>query len=100
MPRRNRYKQEKGGVEPRPLGGGLGGQRQETSADGEWLVRDIPGVHATKTYRCPGCDHEIRAGTPHLVTWPADDYGGVDERRHWHRQCWSARGRRRPSRRR
>ena len=24
-----------------------------------------------KTYRCPGCDQEIRPATPHVVSWPA-----------------------------
>jgi hypothetical protein len=62
-------------------------------ADGEWRVRAVSGS-AGKTYRCPGCDHEIRPGTGHLVAWPAD--GAVDERRHWHTACWRARLRRGP----
>jgi hypothetical protein len=74
-------------------------QRSESGPDGEWNVRAISGSATTKTYRCPGCDHEIRPGTPHLVTWPSADYGSVDERRHWHRACWEARLRRKPTRR-
>lgn len=97
MPRRNRPKQSKGTPEPRPLGGGVAGHRVEAGPGGDWLVRDVPGAHATKTYRCPGCDHEIRPGTPHVVAWSAEGFGTVEDRRHWHRGCWAARGRRRPS---
>jgi hypothetical protein len=65
--------------------------RLEQGADGEWLVRPVTGEAAVKTYRCPGCDHEIRAGTPHVVAWRP---GAEGDRRHWHRPCWSARARR------
>ncbi len=68
----------------------------EAWSDGEWAVRTIPGGAAAKTYRCPGCDHEIRPGVPHLVAWPSDGLGGPDDRRHWHSGCWRARERRRP----
>ena len=73
----------------------------ETGPDGdeEYTVVSVPGVKATKVYRCPGCDHEIRVGEPHLVAWPAFD-ASAGERRHWHRGCWQARGRRGPARRR
>ena len=47
-----------------------------------------------KTYRCPGCDQEIRPGVPHLVAWPADGRGDLTDRRHWHTGCWRARDRR------
>jgi hypothetical protein len=60
------------------------------------VVRPVSGAGATKTYRCPGCDQEIRPGTPHLVTWPAAGLGGPEDRRHWHGVCWTARARRRP----
>jgi len=40
---------------------------------------------AVKAYRCPGCDHEIRAGEGHEVVVPVDD---PTERRHWHTGCW------------
>lgn len=73
-------------------------QRVEEHDDGEWVVRRISGAGSTKTYRCPGCDHEVRPGTPHVVAWPFDRPGGEDERRHWHTPCWNARGRRGPSR--
>lgn len=66
----------------------------ENWPDGPWRVRAVTGS-AGKTYRCPGCDQEIRPGTGHLVAWPAD--GAVDERRHWHTGCWRARLRRGPT---
>ncbi len=44
-------------------------------------------------YRCPGCDHEIRPGVGHVVAWPAEDYGTVQDRRHWHTGCWHGRKR-------
>ncbi|MBJ8342869.1 ATP/GTP-binding protein [Antrihabitans sp. YC3-6] len=59
--------------------------------DERYVVRTVPGARATKTYRCPGCDHEIRPGTAHVVVWPADEIGGTEERRHWHTGCWSGR---------
>ena len=39
----------------------------------------------SKAYRCPGCDHEVMADAQHLVVVPR---GAVDERRHWHTECW------------
>ncbi len=53
------------------------------------MVRKVSGAAAAKTYRCPGCQHEILAGVAHVVVWPAD--GGVTERRHWHSSCWHRR---------
>ncbi|HEV7976459.1 hypothetical protein [Amycolatopsis sp.] len=96
MPRRHRPDRR----DARDLGASMGWARSEAGPDGEWLVRSVPGAQATKTYRCPGCDHEIFPGTPHVVVWPADDLGSVEDRRHWHRPCWEARARRGPSRRR
>ena len=68
--------------------------------DDEWVVRQVTGSAATRAYRCPGCDHEIRRATPHLVAWPAgsdsDPDAGLDDRRHWHTACWRARSRRAP----
>lgn len=92
MPRRNN---------PRHTGalrspGGLGWVQPESGPDGDWMVRTVPGERTTKNYRCPGCDHEIRPGTQHVVTWPEDE---PDDRRHWHTACWTARGRRAPTRR-
>jgi hypothetical protein len=66
-------------------------------SDGEWQVRNIPASAAAKAYRCPGCDHEIAPGVPHLVAWPADGRGDLGDRRHWHTGCWRARERRIPN---
>jgi hypothetical protein len=82
----------------------------ERTDDG-WVVRQVTGSAATRAYRCPGCDHEIRPATPHVVAWPdigrddvadsdaggaAEKDAGLAELRHWHTACWNARGRRRP----
>lgn len=82
----------------------LGGMpRVETDGQGrESTVRRVRG--SDKTYRCPGCDQLIAAGTPHVVAWSNDHLMGaqaaLDDRRHWHTACWEARGRRAPQRRR
>ncbi|MFL6241325.1 MAG: hypothetical protein ACJ735_17720 [Actinomycetes bacterium] len=73
-------------------------ERVEEWSGGEYVVRPITGSASTKTYRCPGCDHEIRPATPHVVVWPADHPAGADDRRHWHTACWRARDRRPPRR--
>ncbi|MCV7171174.1 hypothetical protein H7I41_14750 [Mycobacterium manitobense] len=87
--------------QPRPLPPSLAARRVETGADGfDYEVRPIAGSRATKVYRCPGCDHEIRVGTAHLVVWPADaGESAVDDRRHWHTPCWANRAHRGPTRR-
>jgi hypothetical protein len=46
---------------------------------------DVRAVGGQKPYRCPGCDHEVRAGVAHLVVVPVGD---ADARRHWHTECW------------
>ncbi|MGZ8734669.1 MAG: hypothetical protein ACXW1M_05735 [Acidimicrobiia bacterium] len=51
-------------------------------------VRHMQPYQAVKTYRCPGCDHEIRPGTGHEVVVPLDAPG---LRRHWHTPCWARR---------
>ena len=70
-------------------------EQAETWPDGDFAVRRVSGAGgvAGKTYRCPGCDQEIAAGTPHVVAWAE---GRVDDRRHWHTACWSNRLRRAP----
>ncbi|HYZ37652.1 MAG TPA: hypothetical protein VE673_13170 [Pseudonocardiaceae bacterium] len=79
---------------------GTGWARSESGPDGDWLVRAVPGEQAVKSYRCPGCDHEIKAGIPHIVAWPAGEQGSAADRRHWHAGCWTARNHRAPTRRR
>lgn len=68
----------------------------QSHPDGEWHVRAITGAAAAKTYRCPGCEQEIRPGTAHIVAWRADRHDGEEFRRHWHTPCWTNRARRRP----
>ncbi|WP_227838630.1 ATP/GTP-binding protein [Nocardia aurantia] len=91
MPRRKPRPQQPSArfsSEPRPMGDVFG--RKETGPDGEdYAVRTVPGARAVKTYRCPGCDHEIPPGTAHIVAWAV--YGGEDDRRHWHTGCWRGR---------
>jgi hypothetical protein len=91
MPRSNRHRRP----EHVPLRSAAA-TRRESGPDGDWVVRSVPGSAAGKDYRCPGCQQLIRAGTGHVVTWPADELGSVADRRHWHAACWAARSRRRP----
>lgn len=49
-------------------------------------MRHVQPYEATKEYRCPGCNQEIRPGTGHKVVVPLD---APDLRRHWHTSCWS-----------
>ncbi|NKY52077.1 ATP/GTP-binding protein [Nocardia vermiculata] len=74
---------------PRPIGDVFGRTEDGPGGAETYVVRAIPGSRAVKTYRCPGCDHEIRPGIAHIVAWPAD--GGEGDRRHWHRGCWNSR---------
>ena len=39
-------------------------------------VRHVQPYQAEKTYRCPGCDHEIRPGEGHEVVIPLDAPAG------------------------
>ncbi|WP_181138258.1 hypothetical protein [Saccharopolyspora kobensis] len=100
MPRRNRQQRRPAADSShRAMGTAFGASRVEHGPDGEWMVRTVPAAQATKVYRCPGCDHEIRPGIAHVVAWPSAAHGGVEDRRHWHNGCWSARSRRGPTRR-
>jgi hypothetical protein len=71
----------------------LGPPQVQEWPDGDWVVRQVPGAAAAKTYRCPGCDQEILPGAAHVVVWPAQ-VPGPQERRHWHNSCWQRRPRR------
>jgi hypothetical protein len=75
-------------------------RRIETGPDGyDYEVRPIPASRALKIYRCPGCDHEIRPGTAHVVVLPVNEGElGAEDRRHWHTPCWTHRDTRRPTR--
>ncbi|MGH3939035.1 MAG: hypothetical protein ACRDTG_10460 [Pseudonocardiaceae bacterium] len=105
MPRRNVPRRARDAASSRqeearqPLNA-LGWANRESGPDGEWLVRTVPGGQSVKSYRCPGCDHEIRPGVAHLVAWPTGEEGSTADRRHWHAPCWTARARRSPTRRR
>jgi hypothetical protein len=104
VPRANRRRREEApAADPAALGRGVA--RRASRPDGDWLVRTVTGAAAAKTYRCPGCDHEIRPATPHVVAWPDDGSdallreaggSGLGDRRHWHTACWRARDRRGP----
>lgn len=78
------------------------GLTSEEPDDG-WVVRPVTGAMARKPYLCPGCEHEVRAGEPHVVAWRTDGVAGEDgpggfgDRRHWHTACWRGRARRRPT---
>jgi hypothetical protein len=80
-----------GDGDPAPIR--LGPERTESWPDGDWVLRQVPGAAAAKTYRCPGCDQEISPGTAHVVVWPAGN-AAAGERRHWHNPCWQRRPRR------
>jgi hypothetical protein len=56
-------------------------------------VRHVQPYQAEKTYRCPGCDHEIRPGEGHKVVIPLD---APQDRRHWHTGCWHREEKRSP----
>ena len=66
------------GAAPRRAGSGRcrrcpASRRVEVGPDGyDYEVRPVAAARATKTYRCPGCDHEIKPGIAHVVVWPAD----------------------------
>ncbi|HJQ43937.1 MAG TPA: hypothetical protein VJ831_12690 [Jatrophihabitantaceae bacterium] len=94
MPRANRRR-----VEPEPESPALRttvGERHETWRGDDYVVRAVTAAGASKVYRCPGCDQEIRRGVPHVVVWP-EHHDDADERRHWHTACWAARDRRGPA---
>jgi len=92
MPRANRRKVDPEASEVQLLG--TVGERRESYHGEQYVVRSVTGTGAAKTYRCQGCDQEIRAGVPHVVAWP--EHADADERRHWHTGCWRARERRTP----
>jgi hypothetical protein len=64
--------------------GGVAAVTLHGSGD-EIEVRHVQPYQADKTYRCPGCDHEIRPGEGHEVVVPLD---APEDRRHWHTGCW------------
>ncbi|MFZ2527778.1 MAG: ATP/GTP-binding protein [Rhodococcus sp. (in: high G+C Gram-positive bacteria)] len=100
MPRRNRSQPPRQRGQHPHASAAVRTEHGPAGSDSErFTVRTVPGSRATKSYRCPGCDHEIAAGVAHVVAWPADSPGGADDRRHWHSGCWSGRSTRSPTRR-
>jgi hypothetical protein len=94
VPRQNRRRNDV------PRASGFGAlQRVEQWRGEDFTVRTVTGATAVKAYRCPGCDHLVPIGVPHVVVWPTDDLDAGD-RRHWHTACWAAREHRMPNRRR
>jgi hypothetical protein len=97
MPSRRPSRKRPWGAEHQPIDPdrARGGVRHVSAGDGEWAVRRLAG--SDKTYRCPGCNQDIRPGTPHVVAWELDGVGGeaagLDARRHWHSSCWERRSR-------
>jgi len=85
---------------PRALPPALAARRVEEGPDGyDYEVRPVAAARATKTYRCPGCDQEVKPSTAHVLVWPADaGESAVDDRRHWHTSCWANRRNRNPTR--
>lgn len=83
MPRKHRSARERA-RSPEPI------ERPNTvaplwaSALEDATVRAVSGEKG-KAYVCPGCNQEIRPGTPHLVVVEREDLEG---RRHWHTPCW------------
>ena len=95
MGRKNRRREDEAPLDQERARRGL--EVVHSADDGAWSVRQIPVEGAIRTYRCPGCDHEIPPGVAHIVAWPADERGDITDRRHWHAACWRARDRRRPT---
>jgi hypothetical protein len=93
VPRQNRRRPD--GDAPDVGARSSAGERRESWRGEQYVVRTVTGAAATKSYRCPGCDQELRPGAPHVVAWAAWDAEASD-RRHWHTPCWSARDRRAP----
>lgn len=64
-------------------------------ADGAWNVRRLTGSSSAKPYTCPACVRLIHPGTPHVLVWPVEksllSASAIEERRHWHQDCWRRR---------
>ncbi|WP_370146528.1 ATP/GTP-binding protein [Streptacidiphilus sp. EB129] len=95
-PRGSEPQEPRSSADGSSVGFGWLSEQTESYRGEDWTVRQVAG-DSGKFYRCPGCDQEIRPGVGHVVAWPSSGIGGVggvDDRRHWHRACWSARERR------
>lgn len=56
-----------------------------------YILRRVGAAGAKKNYICPGCNGPIFSGMAHIVAWPQEGGGRVEERRHWHTRCWDRR---------
>jgi hypothetical protein len=83
MPRRTRPRRSRGRRDDEPPA--LAPAEVLVGAPPGWQARGVRAQGAVKEYRCPGCNHEIRLGTAHVVAWRHAD---EEHRRHWHRGCW------------
>ena len=92
MPRANKRRRDDVPLNLERAVGGL--TRRESYAGSEWFVRRVTGASSSRDYLCPGCQQAIVVGTPHVVAWPAEGMGGLEDRRHLHTPCWQARERR------
>jgi hypothetical protein len=98
MPRPNRRREESTALD---LGRATAGvPTRQGYAGQDWFVRRVGGSRGgvdgpARAYRCPGCQQEV-GGQPHVVVWPAEGLGGVEQRRHWHSTCWANRHTRPP----
>ena len=75
----------------------MAGHHRPELPDGPVEVRHVQPYQAVKTYRCPGCDHEIPPGHGHEVVVPRD---APEDRRHWHTRAGTESRRAAPSSRR
>ena len=95
MPRRNRRQNiQPSYILPRDGSTFIGTQEMEGPrwTHGEiYKVRQIGSSAARKFYVCPGCTQTIPPGVAHVVAWPKEVGRGADDRRHWHKHCWSRR---------
>ena len=92
VPRANRRRRD---LDVRPLSGASTVSTEQWRGR-PWSVRRLTGATSSREYVCPGCHQRIPPGTGHVVAWPAHGVGGLEERRHWHTRCWSAREAARP----
>ncbi len=95
MPRKNRRQNiQPSYILPRDGSTFIGTQEMEGPrwTHGEiYKVRQIGSSAARKFYVCPGCNQNIPPGVAHVVAWPKEVGRGADDRRHWHKHCWSRR---------
>lgn len=81
-------KRRPGASSPAPLGGVAGPETLVVHDGLPYWMRMTPGQTATKPYVCPLCGDRIGVGEAHVVAWPAEQAGGISDRRHWHTRCW------------